>query len=72
MQRPLLIENGLSKEQADALALVFDEIYHAQMSEAATKDDIKALREDMKAFMQMMDKQFEELLHYVEKRFEAI
>ncbi len=77
--RKLLIENGFDREQADVLAMVLDDIYHAQMAEGATKDDIKELREDMKMFMQMMekrfeavDKRFEELLNYVDKRFEAV
>ncbi len=70
--RKLLLEHGFDREQADALALAFDEIYHSQMAEVATKDDIKALREGMKMFMQLMDKRFEELLHYVDKRFEAV
>ncbi len=47
-------------------------MYHSQMSEVATKEDIKALREDMKMFMQMMDKRFEEQLHYMDKRFEEL
>ena len=61
--RKLLIENGFDREQADVLAMVLDDIYHSQMENVATKEDIKML-------MQMMDKRFEELLHYVDKRFE--
>ncbi len=63
--RKLLIENGFDREQADVLAMVLDDIYHSQMDHVATKEDIKML-------MQMMDKRFEELLHYVDKRFEDI
>ncbi len=63
--RKLLLEHGFDREQADALALVLDDIYHSQMENVATKEDIKML-------MQMMDKRFEELLHYVDKRFEAV
>ncbi len=68
--RKILVENGVDRDLADALSLAFDEMYHSQMSEVATKEDVKALREDMKMFMQMLDKRFEELLHYVDKRFE--
>ncbi len=77
--RKILVENGVDRDLADALALAFDEMYHAQMSEVATKEDVKALREDMKMLMQMMDRRFEaverrfeELLHYVDKRFETM
>jgi len=84
--RKILVENGVDRDLADALALAFDEMYHAQMSEVATKEDVKALREDMKMLMQMMDKRFEaverrfedmnkrfeEFLHYVDRRFEDI
>ncbi len=70
--RKILVENGVDRDLADALALAFDEMYHAQMSEVATKEDIKALREDMKMFMQMMDKRFEEQLHYMDERFEKL
>lgn len=84
--RKLLLEYGFDKGQADALALVFDEVYHAQMSEVANKDDIKAIREDiksikedMKMFMEMtnkrfedMNKKFEDLLYHMDKRFEEV
>ncbi len=62
----ILVENGVDRDLADALALAFDEMYHSQMSELATKEDIALLREDMKMFMQMMEKRFEA----VDKRFE--
>ncbi|NPA34663.1 MAG: hypothetical protein GXO48_07040, partial [Chlorobi bacterium] len=76
--RKLLIENGFDREQADVLALVFDDIYHSYMSDVATKKDVvlvreevKSLREDMKMFMQMMDKRFEETLDSIKERFEV-
>ncbi|NPA33951.1 MAG: hypothetical protein GXO48_03360 [Chlorobi bacterium] len=84
--KKILLEHGFDREQAEALALVFDDVYHSQMSEVATKDDIKAvredirdLREDMKMFIEMtnkrfedMNKRFEDLLHYMDRRFEAM
>ncbi len=74
--RKLLIENGFDREQADVLAMVLDDIYHSQMENVATKEDIKMLMQMMdKRFEEQlhhMDKRFEELLHYVDKRFDAV
>ena len=38
----------------------------------ATKDDIKSVREDIKALSTQMDKRFEQMHHYMDKRFEDI
>jgi len=61
--RELLLEQGFDRQQADALALVLDEVYHSQIENVATKDDIKSL-------IQMLDKRFQEQLQYMNKRFE--
>ncbi len=70
--RKLLIENGFDREQADVLAMVLDDIYHSQMDNAATKEDIKMLMQMMDKRFEAVNKRFEELLHYVDKRFEAV
>jgi len=38
----------------------------------ATKDDIKSVREDIKALSAQMDKRFEQMQHYMDKRFEQM
>ena len=66
--KELLLEQGFDRKQADALALVFDEIYHSQLENVATKDDIEEIRNDIKLLIDMIEKRFEA----VDKRFEDI
>ncbi len=70
--KELLLDQGFDRQQADALALVFDEIYHSQMEDVATKEDIKMLIEMIDKRFEAMDKRFEEQLHYMDKRFEEL
>ncbi len=64
--KELLLEQGFDRQQADALALVFDEIYHSQLENVATKDDVDEIRNDIKMLIHMLEKRFEA----VDKRFE--
>lgn len=66
--RRLLIENGVEKDLADALALAFDEVYHTQMSEVATKHDLKMLIQFLEKRFEAIDRRFEAN----DKRFEDI
>ncbi len=64
----ILVENGVDKELADALALAFDEIYHSHMNEMVTKDDLKMLIKLIEKRFDLIDKRFED----INKRFEDI
>ncbi|NPA33683.1 MAG: hypothetical protein GXO48_01985 [Chlorobi bacterium] len=73
--RRILIENGVDKQLADALALAFDEVYHSQMADVATKQDLKLLIELMEKRFALIDKRFEDInkrFEDINKRFEAI
>ncbi len=56
------IDDTLARALADALGTVFFEAY----TNAATKDDMKTLRNDLKMLVEMFNKRFEDLLRHME------